>query len=204
MPMPAIVTPPISPATYVDPIEDYDPYYLDNLNEDPFEGVEIDGIPFGELMDGDNFPSPPPLVRSTNLIEEFDAEWDEDYLPEPPVLAREHATSHVWSVLPDPLEIIPNHTINNPNPANVIIYNEPSLEENITTTFPLPEIPTPLSEADEAGLCYFADLRGNTYAVDLADCLYLVRQTDEGPDYELVGTWNTDEGVPEFYPDYRP
>ena len=203
--MPAIVTPPISPVNYIED-EDYDQYYLDNLNEDPFEGVEIDGIPFGELLDVDNLPPPPPLVRGTNLIEDFDAEWDEDYMPsEPPPLVRQDATNHVWSVLPEPLDIIPNHTITNPNPTNVIIYNEPpGWEDNNTTTFPLPEIPSPFSEADEAGLCYFADLHGNTYAVDRTDYVYRVRQTDEGPDYDLVGTWNTGEGVPEFYPEYNP
>ena len=65
--------------------------------------------------------------------------------------------------MPQPLEIIPNHG-NNPDPENVIIYNViPEDEENPATTFPLPEIPTPFSEADEAGLCYFADVDGNTY-----------------------------------------
>ena len=201
--MPAIVTPPISPELYINQDEDYDPYYYDNLNEDPFDGVEIDGIPFADLLDEDNFPSPAPLVRSTNLIEEFDAEWDEDYLPDPPPLLRHDAASGPWSVLPDPLEIIPNYTITNPNPTNEIIYNEPpGWEENVTTTIPVPTQQTSLSEPDEGGLCYFSDLRGNTYAVDIGDCLYLVRETDEGPDYELVGTWNTDEGVPEFYPEH--
>lgn len=202
--MPAIVTPPISPELF-NQDEDFDLHYLENLNEDPFEGIEIDGIPFDELLSEDNIPPPAPLLRSTNLIEEFDAEWDEDYLPDPPPLLRHDAASGPWSVVPDPLEIIPNHTINNPNPTNVIIYNEPpGWEENNTTTFPLPEIPTPFSEADEGGLCYFADVDGNTYAVDRTDYVYLVRQTDEGPDYEIVGTWNSDEGAPEFYPDYRP
>ena len=203
--MPAIVTPPISPELYINQDEDFDLHYLENLNEDPFEGIEIDGIPFDELLSEDNIPPPAPLLRSTNLIEEFDAEWDEDYLPEPPALTRQDAASGPWSVLPDPLEIIPNNTTNNPNPTNVIIYNEPpGWEENNTTTFPLPEIPTPFSEADEAGLCYFADLHGNTYAVDRTDYVYRVRQTDEGPDYDLVGTWNLYEGMPEFYPEYNP
>ena len=61
--MSAIVTPPISPVNYIED-EDYDLYYLDNLNEDPFEGVEIDGIPFGELLDGANIPPAPPLALS--------------------------------------------------------------------------------------------------------------------------------------------
>ena len=203
MPMPAIVTPPISPATYVDPVEDYDPYYLDNLNEDPFEGVEIDGIPFGELMDGDNFP-PPPLVRSTNLIEDFDAEWDEDYLPEPPVLAREDATSHVWSVLPDPLEIIPNHTINNPNPANVIIYNEPrggkrtSLLLFRSQRFPLPF--RRQMKRDFAILRIYTET--HTRLTERTVCIWFVKPTRVQITSWLA--WNTDEGVPEFYPDYRP
>lgn len=202
--MPAIVTPPISPVNYIEPDEDYDPYYYDNLNEDPFDGVEIDGIPFADLLDEDNFPSPPPLVRSTNLIEEFDAEWNEDYLPQPPVLTREDATSQVWNVLPEPLHIIPNYTINNPEPVNTIIYNVPPLEENVTTTIPVPTQQASLSEPDEGGLCYFSDVRGNTYAVDIGDCLYLVIPDNEGWEYEIVGTWNSDEGVPEFYPEHTP
>ncbi len=153
MPMPAIVTPPISPINYIEPDEDYDPYYLDNLNENPFEGIEIDGIPFAELLDEVNFPSPPPLVRSMNLIEAFDAEFDEDYLPpEPPVLGREHATSYVWSEMPEPLDIIPNNTINIIEPINTIIYNAPPLEDNNTTIFPRPANRTNLSEPEEEGV----------------------------------------------------
>ena len=134
-------------------------------------------------------------MRSTNLIEDFDAEFDEDYLPPPPVLAREDATSQVWSVLPEPLEIIPNFTTNFPEPSNTIIYNTPSPEENNTTWRGGPE---------EDGIYYFADVNGNTYAVDEEDYLYSVRYDNEGCDYILVGTWNTEEGVPVFYPEHNP
>ena len=128
-------------------------------------------------------------MRSTNLIEDFDAEWDEDYLPEPPVLAREDATSHVWSVLPDPLEIIPNHTINNPNPANVIIYNEPPGGREHHYYFSAPRDSHSFSRQMKQD---FAILRiyTETHRVDRADCLF-GSSNRRGPDYELVDTWNT-------------
>tara|TARA_B000000557_G_scaffold256106_1_gene247929 strand:- start:1127 stop:1546 length:420 start_codon:yes stop_codon:yes gene_type:complete len=91
MPMPNIVTPPMSPILVSDDDESYDPYYYANLNENPFDGIDIDGMTFDEFWDLDNIPHSGPLEQPfVNPIDEFDEEFDEGYLPpSPPALIRQ-------------------------------------------------------------------------------------------------------------------